>query len=124
GPFSRKRFGMACFWSAQALLGGGLLLLLSAQLAGTLPLALAWLGGQQPLILIESSQRWLALGLVLAGTYAYIYSDVVIRRVGVYVYLAAATLLWAQVLVVDLAHLTNYPTILTGALAATALAVN
>ncbi len=30
GPFSRKRFGMACFWSAQALIGAGLLLLLGA----------------------------------------------------------------------------------------------
>jgi len=34
GPFSRRRFGLAFFWSGQALLAAGLLLLLGAQLAG------------------------------------------------------------------------------------------
>ena len=34
GPFSRKRFGMACFWSAQVLLGAGLLLLLERNWPG------------------------------------------------------------------------------------------
>ncbi len=36
GPFTRRRFGMACFWSGQALLASGLLLLLGGQLAGWL----------------------------------------------------------------------------------------
>ena len=34
GPFSRQRFGLAFFWSGQALLAAGLLLLLGAQIAG------------------------------------------------------------------------------------------
>ena len=34
GPFSRRRFGLAFFWSGQALLAAGLLLLLGAQIAG------------------------------------------------------------------------------------------
>ena len=36
GPFSRRRFGLPFFWSGQAVLGAGLLLVLGAQLTGTL----------------------------------------------------------------------------------------
>jgi hypothetical protein len=122
-PFSRKRFGMACFWSAQALLGAGLLLLLCAQLAGWLPIAMSWLQ-ERPLIVTDPTQRLLAVGLVLAGAYAYLYSDLVVRRVGVYVYFAAFTLLWAELLVIDLAKLTSHPSALIGAMALTSLVVN
>jgi hypothetical protein len=123
GPFSRKKFGMACFWSAQALLGMGLILLLGAQICGWLPTAILWLG-ERPLIVIDPAQRLLAVALVLAGTYAYVYSDLVVRRVGVYVYFAAFTLLWAELLVIDLAHLASYPSALIAALALTSLSVN
>jgi hypothetical protein len=123
GPFSRKRFGMACFWSAQVLLGAGLLLLLGAQLAGWLPIAASWLE-QRPVIVTDPTLRLLAVGLVLAGAYAYLYSDLVVRRVGVYVYFAAFTLLWAELLVIDLAKLTSHPSALIGALALTSLAAN
>ncbi|MGD0769971.1 MAG: hypothetical protein ABSB42_17435 [Tepidisphaeraceae bacterium] len=123
GPFSRKRFGMACFWSAQALLGAGLLLLLGAQLVGWIPMAMSWLD-QRPLIVTDPTQRLLAVALVLAGAYAYLYSDLVVRRVGVYVYFAAFMLLWAELLVIDLAKLTNHPSGLIGILALTSLAVN
>jgi hypothetical protein len=122
-PFSRKRFGMACFWSAQALIGAGLLLLLGAQIIGWLPITMPWLAGR-PMIISEPSQRFLAVGLVLAGAYAYLYSDLVIRRVGVYVYFAAFALLWAEFLVIDLAKLVNYPSVLIGALALTSLVAN
>ena len=122
-PFSRKHFGMASFWSAQVLLAAGLLLLLGAQLAGSLPITLPWLI-ERPAILVEQSQRMLAVGLVLAGAYAYLYSDLVVRRVGVYVYFAAFTLLWAELLVIDLAKLANHPSVLIGALALTSLVVN
>ncbi len=123
GPFSRKRFGMACFWSAQALLGAGLLLLLAAQLAGWVPMAMSWLT-QRPLIDTDPTQRLLAVGLVLAGAYAYLYSDLVVRRVGVYVYFAAFMLLWAELLVIDLGRLTGHPSALIGVLALTSLAIN
>jgi hypothetical protein len=123
GPFSRKRFGMACFWSAQALLGTGLLLLLGAQLTGWLPIAMSWLQ-ERPLIDTDPTQRLLAVGLVLAGAYAYLYSDLVVRRVGVYVYFAAFMLLWAELLVIDLAKLNSHPSALIGVLALTSLAVN
>jgi len=123
GPFSRKQFGMACFWSAQALLGAGLLLLLGAQLAGWIPMGMSWLD-QRPTIVTDPTQRLLAIGLVLAGAYAYLYSDLVVRRVGVYVYISAFMLLWAELLVIDLTSLTHHPSGLIGILAITSLAVN
>jgi hypothetical protein len=123
GPFSRKRFGMACFWSAQALLGAGLLLLLVAQFTGWFPAAMSWVQ-QRPEIVTDPNQRFLAVVLVLTGAYAYLYSDLVVRRVGVYIYFAAFTLLWAELLVIDLAKLTSHPSALIGAMALTSLAVN
>jgi hypothetical protein len=106
-PFSRRRFGLAFFWSGHAVLAGGLLLLLGAQLCG------GWLYPLFESIYREYdavpspivSADWgkgLALLLVTAGIYAYAYSDLVVRRVGVYIYLAVFCLLWAEVLVLDL----------------------
>jgi hypothetical protein len=117
GPFTRSRFGLAFFWSGQALLASGLLLLLGGQLAGWLsPLTRA------PAITTEPNLRLLAVGLVLLAGYAYVYSDVVVRRVGVYMFLAVFTLLWAEVLVLDLLGLTRQPEMVIALLALTALA--
>jgi hypothetical protein len=108
GPFSRRKFGMAFFQSGQALLTAGLLLVLGAQIAGDWlykpifePLYQHWKLGP-PAIVAELRGQILALALVLAGSYAYFYSDIVVRRVGLYVYLAVFTLLWAEMLVIEL----------------------
>lgn len=107
GPFSRRRFGLAFFWSGQAVLAGGLLLLLGAQLCGgwLYPLFesiyLDYEAGPSPIVNTDWG-KWLALFLVTAGIYAYVYSDLVVRRVGVYIYLAVFCLLWAEVLVLEL----------------------
>jgi hypothetical protein len=107
GDFSRRRFGLAFFWSGQAVLAAGLLLLLGAQVCG----GLLWgafrplyesLGFGQPWVVTDTNGKLLALALVAAGTYAYVYSDLVVRRVGVYLHLAVFTLLWAEVLVLNL----------------------
>src|SRR5262249_31024933 len=87
GPFTRRRFGLAFFWGGQALLAGGLLLLLGGQVAGWLfdPL-FHYLGlAEPPVIVSDPGLQLLAIVLVLAGTYAYVYSDVAVRRVGVYI---------------------------------------
>jgi hypothetical protein len=106
GPFSRRRFGLAFFWSGQAVLGAGLLLLLGAQvwgnwLHGFLAQLDAVSAGKAPEIVTTESGKLLALCLVLSAVYAYAYSDLVVRRIGVYIYLAVFSLLWAEVLVLD-----------------------
>jgi hypothetical protein len=105
GPFSRKRFGLASFLSGHVLLGAGLLLLLGAQLAGD------WLfpmfrplyelaGAGPPSVVTSAAGKLLALALVLVATYLYAYSDLVVRRSGVWIHVAVGTLLWAEVLVI------------------------
>ena len=50
---------------------------------------------------IAREHLWLAIVLVAAGTYAYVYSDLVVRHIGVYVHVAAFTLMWLLVLVIE-----------------------
>lgn len=128
GPFGRRRFGLAFFWSGHAILAAGLLLVLGADIAGD------WLYKPIFQTLYERMEvspspivgelRWLALLLVAAGTYAYLYSDLVVRRVGVYVYIAAATLLWALILILQLLHIELGMDALIAVLALAALTVN
>ncbi|HEV3116789.1 MAG TPA: hypothetical protein VGY58_07030 [Gemmataceae bacterium] len=127
GPFSRKGFGLAFFWSGHALLGAGLLLVLGAQIAGWLydPIFHGWgLTSKPELVMADSPLRLVALALVLAGAYAYLYSDIVVRRIGVYVYVAILVLLWAEVLVVKLLGVPVASEVIIIVLALTALAAN
>jgi hypothetical protein len=128
GPFGRRRFGLAFFWSGHALLAAGLLLVLGADIAGDWLYKPVFADLYQRLEATPSpivgELRWLALFLVAAGTYAYIYSDLVVRRVGVYVYIAAATLLWALVLGLQLLNIELGMDALIAVLALAALAVN
>lgn len=120
GPFGRQRFGLAFFWSGHAVMVAGLLLLLGAQVFGH------WVTGDDgPEIVRTSWGQMLALGLVLAASYAYLYSDLVVRRVGVYLHLAVFTLLWAEVLLINMGEW-PIPTVevVIFALAGTALVVN
>jgi hypothetical protein len=107
GPFSRRRFGLAFFWSGHAVLGAGLLLLLGAQACGDWlydpffqPLYAAYDAGQ-PAIVTTEIGRLAALCLVLAGIYAYFYSDLVVRRLGAYIYLGVIAVLWAELLLLQ-----------------------
>jgi len=130
GHFSRQRFGLAFFWSGQALLAAGLLLLLGAQIAGDWlyePFFKHFYGmfkAGPPAVVAEHSGRILALILVLAAIYAYAYSDLIVRRVGVYIYLAVFALLWAEVLVIQLLPVPMTTEVVIIALALTALAAN
>jgi hypothetical protein len=107
-PFSRRRFGLAFFQSGQVLLAAGLLLVLGAQLAGDWlykplfqPLYEHW-HLDPPAIVAKLWGQYLALALVLAASYAYFYSDMMVRRLGLYVYLGVFTFLWAEMLVIEL----------------------
>jgi hypothetical protein len=106
-PFTRRQFGLAFFWSGHAVLGLGLVLVLVAQLYGylatPLDLQIEFLNLKQPSPITQDQPlKVLALCLVLAGMYAYAYSDLVVRRIGVYIYLAVFCVIWAEVLVLNL----------------------
>ncbi len=128
GPFTRQRFGLAFFWSGHVVLGLGLLLVLLAQLYGVAYQFDPWLAVQDfpapaPLA-TEFSLKVLALLFVLAGAYAYLWSDLVVRRLGAYVYPAAFCLLWAEALALDLLQVRLTAELVLVILAVTALAAN
>ena len=50
----------------------------------------------------DPTLKWLGLGLVLTAVYIYLYSDLVVRRIGVYIYLATFAVLWAEVIILTL----------------------
>jgi hypothetical protein len=79
----------------------------------------------QPFIVTAHWGQLLALALILAGAYAYFYSDIIVRRVGLYVYLAVFTLLWAEMFIIELMVASNIAAeAAIIALALTALAAN
>lgn len=96
--FTRKKFGLPFFWSGHAQVASSLLVLFGTQIVGWL----AGLYGTHRFLNIEWAGNWLtdqfllAGGLWLAGVYAYLYSDLAVRRVGVYTCLAAFCLVMAE----------------------------
>ena len=109
GPFSREKFGMAFFWSGHVQLAVGLILVFAAQVVGKWmypfwfkPLYEALHATPSP---ICDRLEWLGLVLVLAGTYAYVYSDLAVRKRGIFIHVAAFTVLWAEVLIVQILDL-------------------
>jgi hypothetical protein len=113
GPFTRGKFGLAFFWSGHAALAVGLIIVAAAQVTGGLlyhPFyedVYKGLGFQgQPEIVTEPVGRLLAFCIVAAACYAYVYSDLVVRKVGVYVHLAVFAFLWAEVLLFVMAFTT------------------
>ncbi len=121
-PFSRARFGMAFYWCSVVLFALGMLLLLGAQVVGWLHMQI--FPRDVPFDVVKHEHLPWTLGLVLAGTYAYLYSDLVVRRIGVYIYLAAITVLWAELHLLVLADLAAVPEVIIIALALTALVTN
>ena len=125
GPFSRRQFGLAFFWCSLVLFALGLLLLLGAQIIGWLHEPIfRHLGMASPPDVATRPFLPRTLLLVLAGTYYYTYADLVVRRIGTYIYLAASTVLWAEILLLVMTDLAQHDAILIIALALTALAVN
>lgn len=109
GPFNRAKFGMAFFWSGHVQLAAGLIMVLAAQLAGDWMFKF-WFQALYASLNATPSPicgelRWLALCLVVGGTYAYTWSDLVVRKKGIFLHVAACTLLWAEVLIVQLLNL-------------------
>ncbi|MHB8969347.1 MAG: hypothetical protein ACYC3X_16520 [Pirellulaceae bacterium] len=97
-PFTRRTFGLPFFWSGHAQVGTSLLILFGTQIVGWL----AGLYGGHGFLNVDWPGSWLtqnfllAGGLWLAGVYAYLYSDLVVRRVGVYTCLSAFCVVMAE----------------------------
>lgn len=106
GPFTKSEFGMAFFWSGQALLAVGLLILVAAQILGYIMVNMENLDPMFaqyiPTLVTDANTKLLALVLVIVGMVTYLYSDIAVRQVGVYIYIGVFCLLWAEILVIDL----------------------
>lgn len=100
--FTRLRFGMPLFWSGHLQLAGALVFLAAAQGMNLfLHPSEAILGIRWHEISVGNAEMWLlAGGLWLAGAYAYAYSDFVVRRKGIFTYVAAISLIMAELTIV------------------------
>ncbi|MCA9236899.1 MAG: hypothetical protein KDA44_15590 [Planctomycetales bacterium] len=94
--FPRRRYGLPLFWSGHAQMGIGLAILLGSQLLGWLREPAAALWGIQFDGNLLTERHMVAAAVWWAAAYAYLYSDFVVRRIGVYVALAAAALVMAE----------------------------
>ncbi|MFT5523988.1 MAG: hypothetical protein ACI9G1_001194 [Pirellulaceae bacterium] len=93
--FTQDRFGLPLFWCGHIQLAAALIVLLGSQLAGVVGSVeqfFALPAGGIPL----TESRWLPALLWLVGAYMYLYSDLAVRRIGLYVYLAAVSLVMAE----------------------------
>ncbi len=91
--FSRRKFGLPLFFSGQAQLAAGTISLLVMQILNwTLkPVPGEWCHSQ------IAATPWLAGSIWLAAAYLWFYSDLAVRRLGVYTALAAVALILAEV---------------------------
>jgi hypothetical protein len=94
--FPRKRYGLPMFWSGHVQMAASLLILLGSQLLGWLKEPAAALFGIHWPGNLLTNNHMLAAGVWLAAVYAYLYSDIVVRRVGVYLALAGFALVMAE----------------------------
>jgi hypothetical protein len=95
--YPRRRFGLPLFWSGHIQVAAALLSLLGSQLLGWLAEPARHLFGIEWQGNLLTSSYLLATGLWLAGTYVYLYSDIVVRKIGGYLALAGICLMMAEV---------------------------
>lgn len=104
GPFSRKNFGRAFFNAGHVVMGLGLAVLFVGRVVGRLYEQLFtnvdWL--TLPEVATQANLKLMAIVLVLSSTYAYVYSQIVVRGKGSYVGSALLTFVWAAIMVFDL----------------------
>jgi hypothetical protein len=95
--FPRRRFGLPLFWSGHVQIAASLLILLASQTLGWLIGPVHQLTGFEWAGNLLTNNYLLATGIWLAGMYAYLYSDLVVRRVGIYLVLAGVSLVMAEI---------------------------
>lgn len=99
--FNRERFGMPLFWCGHMQLAAAVGVLLGSQIAGWVQVLGRYVDLPPSGILLTNS-RWVPGLLWLVAAYAYFYSDLSVRRVGVYMYLAAGSLIMAEATVIGM----------------------
>lgn len=95
--FPRRRFGLPLFWSGHVQVAASLLVLLGSQLLTWMAEPARQLFGFQWAGNVLTDNYLLATGVWLAGMYVYLYSDIVVRKIGVYLALAGVCLVMAEV---------------------------
>ena len=109
GTFSRQRFGLAFFLSGHVLMAAGLLLILGAEFAGDWlyrpvfqPIYERWHLGPPAIVAEARGDSYSPWGWFWQRATPISTPTSVVRRVGLYVYLAVFTLLWAEILLIQL----------------------
>ena len=103
GPFSRQSFGLAFFRAGHVALMAGLSVLMGGRLVGRFyeeifeSLDLYAI----PDVAVVAKAQLVALGLIALASYTYAYSQVVVDRSGRYAYLAISTLVWCEIIALD-----------------------
>lgn len=103
GRFSRSNFGRAFFYAGHVLMGVGLAVLFVGRVVGRLwePYFINWEGLLLPEVATQANLKLMAIGLTLAATYTYVYSQVVVKAKGQYVVAALFSLGWSAVMLLD-----------------------
>jgi hypothetical protein len=120
--FPRKRFGLPLFWTGHVQVAAALVILLASQVLGWLRAPTRELFGQPWAGNRLTENDVLAGGLWLAAVYAYLYSDIVVRKIGVYLALAGVSLVMAELTL--LLGFNVRPEWILAVMGLTALAVN
>lgn len=102
--FNRQTFGRAFFYAGHIVLAGGLAILFGGRAAGLLYESvfadLGWF--PVPDVAVVKPVQLIAMLLTVASTYTYIYSQVAVRQSGRFIYSAILTLLWSEIILLDL----------------------
>jgi len=92
--YNRRKFGLPLFFSGQAQLAAGMLGLLGMQLLNWLQVPvslLPWAGSHVATLPLVAGSLW------LAAAYLWLYSDFVVRRLGIYSELAVVAVVMAEI---------------------------
>ncbi|PHS00775.1 MAG: hypothetical protein COA78_23435 [Blastopirellula sp.] len=99
--FTQDKFGLPLFWSGHVQLASALIVLFGSQLAGSVEAFANYIELPAGGILLTESR--LVPGILwLVGAYAYLYSDLVVRKIGLYIYLGAMSLVMCVMTFVSL----------------------
>lgn len=94
--FDRKRFGLPVFWSGHLQLLGGLVVLFATQLVGYMQPMVRFFELPEGTELLTNSP-WVSGLIWLTAAYLYFGSDLLIRKIGVYIYAGAFSLVMAEI---------------------------